>query len=56
LADETTDKLADILRTRAVPFVFVADHEPWGLAPAFGQEPILPKPVSLARIPGSLGQ
>lgn len=56
LEDETTQDLAAVLRTRAVPFVFVADREPWSLAPAIGQEPILPKPLSLARLEGSLGR
>lgn len=55
LEDEKTHDLAHVLRARAVPFVFVADREPWSLAPAFGQEPILPKPVSLAHIERSLG-
>ena len=56
LEDEESHELATVLRARAVPFVFMADLEPWGLAPSFGQEPILPKPVSLARLERSLGQ
>jgi hypothetical protein len=50
LEDETTEPLAQALRTADVPFVFATDLEPWGLIASFGDEPRFAKPVSLALI------
>jgi two-component SAPR family response regulator len=48
--------LAESLRERGVPFVFVSGYEPWAIDPEFAATPVVGKPVTVTGLAAALGK